>query len=133
MYLLKLLLFLCSTCIGNMGFASICVLVLVAEKIFYPSWKNYFQALKIYFHVLKIYYQALKINFHAMKIIFSAEKECFVIEKKRFFWFGKSSYKLLCVEPCSLSQNGGIDLLSVPYLLTVYIGAFNMPTEGSSF
>ena len=112
MYLLKLLLFLCSTCIGNMGFASICVLVLVAEKIFYPSWKNYF---------------------HAMKIIFSAEKECFVIGKKRFFWFGKGSYKLLCVEPCSLSQNGGIDLLSVPYLLTVNVSTFNMPTEGSSF
>ena len=68
-----------------------------------------------------------------MKIIFSAEKECFVIGKKRFFWFGKSSYKLLCVEPCSLSQNGGIDLLSVPYLLTVNVSTFNMPTEGSSF
>lgn len=133
MYLLKLLLFLCPTCTENLGFASICVLVLIAERIFYPSWKNYFQALKIYFHALKIYYQALKINFHAMKIILSAEKECFVIVKKRFFWFGKGSYKLLCVEPCSLPKNGGIDLLSVPYLLTVYVCAFNMPTEGSSF
>ena len=119
MYLLKLLLFLCPTCTENLGFASICVLGLVAEKIFYPSWKNYFHALKI--------------NYHAMKIIFSAEKECFVIGKKRFFWFGKGSYKLLCVEPCSLSQNGGIDLLSVPYLLTVYVSAFNMPVKGSAF
>lgn len=89
MYLLKLLLFLCPTCTENLGFASICVLVLIAEKIFYPSWKNYFQALKIYFHALKIYYQALKINFHAMKIIFSAEKECFVIGKKDFSGLGK--------------------------------------------
>lgn len=64
---------------------------------------------------------------------FSAEKECFVIGKKRFFWFGKGSYKLLCVELCSLSQNGGVDLLSVPYLLTVNVSTFNMPTEGSSF
>ena len=32
-----------------------------------------------------------------------------------------------------LTKNTGVYLLSVPNLLAVYIGAFNVPTEGSSF
>lgn len=46
-------------------------------------------------------------------------------EKYLHVWTGRESG--------GLTKNTGVYLLSVPYLLTVYIGAFNVPTEGSSF